>query len=328
MTFIDPTREPLAPDVPGPLDDLQELESLDASELAPPPFAKHAEPPARSQWQLFRRRFLRHRAAMIGVTILVLLAISCFGARWVAPEPKNNQDLLRFPEGPSLKHLFGIDELGRDYLTEVLYAGQISLLIGLGVALLSTLLGTLFGALAGYFGRLADQLLMRLTDLFLIMPVIAVLAIGIKAFGDNSLTIILVLSGLFWMTIARVVRSQVLSLREREFVDAARVAGASHQRIIVRHLLPNLVGPITVNASLAMGVAIILESTLSFLGFGVQPPSTSWGKLLSDARGTVGTDKSFLLYFPVLMLVLTILAINFVGDGLRDALDPQSGRNR
>ncbi len=328
MTFIDPTREPTPPDA-AENEEEAELEQLERLEhLAPMQLAPHAEPVARSQWELFRRRFFRHKAAMLGLFVLTALCVVCFGARWIAPEPKNNQDLLRFPEGPSSQYPFGIDELGRDYLTEVLYAGQISLQIGLGVALLSTVIGTVFGALAGYFGRFLDQGLMRLTDLFLVMPALAVLAIGIRTFGDKNLTIIMVLAGLAWMTIARVVRSQVLSLREREFVDAARVAGATHGRIIGRHLLPNLIGPITVNASLQMGVAIITESTLSFLGFGVQPPSTSWGKLLADARGTVGTEKSYLLYFPVLMLVLTILAINFVGDGLRDALDPQSGKNR
>jgi peptide/nickel transport system permease protein len=281
---------------------------------------------ARSQWRLFWRRFLRHRMAVVGAVVLVLIILVCFGARWIAPYPKNKQDLLAGVVGPSGQHWFGTDELGRDQLTEILYAGQISLKIGLVVALISTVVGTVFGSIAGYFGRWVDQLLMRLTDLFLVVPGIAILAIAIKKLGNNNLTIIFVLAALGWMYIARVVRSQVLSIKEKEFIEAARASGASHVRIIGRHLLPNTIGPILVNATLAIAAAIITESTLSFLGFGVQPPDTSWGRMLSDARGYVGTDKAHLIYFPGLALLLVVLSVNFIGDGLRDAFDPQSRR--
>jgi peptide/nickel transport system permease protein len=284
------------------------------------------EPKARTQWQLFRRRLLRHRLAMVGLVLLAVLLVSCFGARWLAPYPRNDIDLLNIGHAPSGKHLFGTDSAGRDFLTEVLYAGQISLKIGLSVALLSTLFGAAVGAIAGYFGRAVDQVLMRLTDLLLIIPQIAIMAVALKKFGGTDRTVTLVLAGIFWMQIARVVRGQVLALREREFVDAARVAGASSRRIIVRHLLPNMIGPLAVNASLAMAVAIVTESTLSFLGFGVQPPKTSWGLLLANGEEFVGTDKAYLIYFPGLAILLTVLAINFVGDGLRDAFDPQSKR--
>lgn len=282
------------------------------------------EPVARTQWQLFWRRFLHHKMAILSVFVLVGLVVVCFGAHIIAPYDKNQQDLLLGPVGPSGDHWFGTDELGRDQLTEILYAGQISLRIGLGVALVATITGTLFGALSGYFGRWAEQLLMRLTDLFLVVPAIAILAIAIKKFGSDQFTIVLVLAGLGWMYIARVVRGQVLSIKEKEFVDAARASGASHTRIIVRHILPNTVGPIVVNATLGIAAAIVTESTLSFLGFGVQPPTTSWGRMLADARGTVGTDKAHLIYFPGLMLLLTVLAVNYIGDGLRDAFDPQA----
>jgi peptide/nickel transport system permease protein len=207
-----------------------------------------------------------------------------------------------------------------------LYAGQISLKIGLAVALLSTVVGTFLGALAGYFSKWTDQLLMRATDLFLVVPAIAILAIAIKKFGNSAFTIVLILAGLGWMYIARVVRSQTLSFKEKEFIEAARASGASNARIIVRHLLPNCFGPIMVNATLAIAAAIVTESTLSFLGFGVQPPTTSWGRMLSDAEGYVGTPKAHLLYFPGLALLLTVLAVNFIGDGLRDAFDPQARR--
>ena len=280
----------------------------------------------RSQWQLFWRRFFQHRMAVISTVVLVLIVFACFSASWLAPFPKNHQNLVLGAVGPSSKHWFGTDDLGRDQLTEMMYAGQISLRIGLAVAVLSTLVGTLFGALAGYFSDWTDQILMRVTDLFLVVPAIAILAIAIKKFGDNTLTIILILAGLGWMYIARVVRSQILSIKEKEYVEAARASGASHTRIIVRHLLPNTIGPILVNATLAIAAAIVTESTLSFLGFGVQPPSTSWGRMLSDAEGYVGTSKAHLLYFPGLALLLTVMCVNFIGDGLRDAFDPQSVR--
>ena len=291
-----------------------------------PELVPGVEPEARTQWQLFRRRFFRHRLAMVGLAILVLLFAACFGARWVAPFPRNKMDLLIQGQRPSGKHLLGTDSLGRDYLTEILYAGQISLKIGVAVAVLSTAIGVAIGSIAGYFGRRVDQGLMRLTDLFLIVPQIAIVAIAVKKWSGSDLTIIVALGAVFWMTIARVVRSQVLSLKEREFVDAARVAGASSRRIIVRHLLPNMVGPIAVNATLAMAGAIVTESTLSFLGYGVQPPRSSWGNMLSTSEEFFGTPKAFLIYFPGLAILLTVLAINFVGDGLRDALDPSSRR--
>lgn len=288
--------------------------------------AHHIEAPARSQWRLFLRRFLRHRAAVFSVFVLLTLLLLCFQADWFAPFPKNKQDLLIGPVPPSSEHWFGTDELGRDQLTEVMYAGQISLRIGLAVALVSTVVGTFFGATAGYFGKWLDQLLMRVTDLFLVVPAIAILAIAIKKFGNSSFVIVCVLAALGWMYIARVVRGQVLSIKEKEYIEAARASGAKEWRVIVRHILPNTIGPILVNATLAIAAAVVAESTLSFLGFGVQPPTTSWGRMLSDARGYVGTPNAHLIYFPGLALFLTVLSVNFIGDGLRDAFDPQSRR--
>lgn len=282
-----------------------------------------AEPVPRTQWQLFRRRFFRHRLAVVSLLVLIALYVICFSASSIAPEGRNDQDLLLGPTGPSKEHWFGTDQLGRDQLSRVMFAGQISLKIGISVALIATAIGAAAGAIAGYFGRWADQILMRLTDLFLIVPGIAVLAIAIEKFGGRDRTIIFVLAGLFWMQVARVVRGQVLSIKEKEFVEAARAAGASSTRIIVRHILPNCIGPIVVNATLAIALAIITESTLSFLGFGVQPPATSWGNMLADAKGNFD-NNSHLLYFPGLAILLTVLSVNFVGDGLRDALDPHA----
>jgi peptide/nickel transport system permease protein len=296
------------------------------NEPLPPGEFVEEETVIRSQWQLFRRRFLRHRMAVLSTLVLIFVIVACFSASWLAPYPKNHQDLTSGAVGPSLKHWFGTDDLGRDQLTEIMFAGQISLRIGLAVAFLSTLVGTALGALAGYFSRWTDQVLMRATDLFLVVPAIAILAIAIKKFGNSATTIILILAGLGWMYIARVVRSQILSIKEKEYVEAARASGASNRRIIIRHLLPNTIGPILVNATLAIAAAIITESTLSFLGFGVQPPTTSWGRMLADAEGYVGTAKAHLLYFPGLALLIVVLCVNFIGDGLRDAFDPQSVR--
>ncbi|HEY7136941.1 MAG TPA: ABC transporter permease [Acidimicrobiia bacterium] len=289
--------------------------------------AHTAEAVPRTQWQLFRRRFFRHKMAVISVAVLVALYVLCFTAKYWVPFDPNKQNLLLGPVPPNGTHWFGTDELGRDQFSRIFFAGQISLKIGLAVAVLSTLVGATLGAIAGFFGKVTDQLLMRLTDLFLVVPAIAILAIALKRFGNTDSTIILVLAGLFWMYIARIVRGQVLSIREKEFVEAARAAGASSPRIIVRHILPNIIGPIVVNATLAVATAIITESTLSFLGFGVQPPATSWGNMLSTAEGYVGTDKAYLLYFPGLAILVTVLAVNYLGDGLRDAFDPQSEKH-
>jgi len=256
--------------------------------------------------------------------VLAGLAISCYGAAFIAPYDQDEQDLLLGPTPPSRDHLMGTDELGRDYLSEILHAGQVSLSLAIGVALIATAIGVFIGAVAGYRGGWLDDLFMRITDLFLVVPAIALLALALQGLGQNPLSIVLVLSLIGWTYIARVVRGQVLSLREREFIDAARVIGAKDHQVIIRHVLPNLGGLIAVNVALAVAGAILIESTLSFLGFGVQPPQTSWGNMLSQASGLIGTSKVYLLYFPGLFILVTVLAVNFVGDGLRDALDPRS----
>lgn len=284
-----------------------------------------ASAPTRARRPGFWRRFRRHRLAVVGVLILGILAFCCFAAPLVAPYPKDQQDLLLGPTPPSADHWLGTDELGRDYLTEILYAGQISLLLAISVAILATAIGVIVGAVAGYEGGWVDDLFMRVTDLFLIVPAIAILALALEGLGRNLVSIVLVLALIGWTYMARVVRGQVVSLRERDFIDAARVIGATKAQILVRHVLPNLGGVIAVNMAIAVAGAILIESTLSFLGFGVQPPQTSWGNMLSQASGLIGTSKVYLLYFPGLFILVTVLAVNFVGDGLRDALDPRSG---
>jgi len=321
MTLSD---EETAPEL-IPIDKIEEIiEEMPEADEGDLELVAGAEPVARSQFRLVTRRFFRHKAAVISLFFLTVVLVMCFGASWVAPFPRNKIDLLAEIVGPGRDHLFGVDQLGRDYFTEILYAGQVSLKIGIAVGLISTVIGFAAGAIAGYFGGAIDNALMRFTDLFLLIPGLAILAVALKYFGYKDLTIILVLAGVAWMSVARVVRSQVLSLREKEFVEAARASGASSRRIILRHILPNMLGPIMVNATLGIAAAIIVEATLSFLGFGIQPPKSSWGKMLSDAEGQIGGKSAYLLYFPGLMLLIVVLCVNFIGDGLRDAFDPQA----
>ncbi|HEX3565596.1 MAG TPA: ABC transporter permease, partial [Acidimicrobiales bacterium] len=228
-------------------------------------------------------------------------------------------------------------DLGNDQLTLMIYAAHLSMTIGLLVAIISTVIGTFVGALAGYFGGWVDQLLMRVTDLFLVVPALAVIAVAqvglsgkaLPVVGKvNSSTLIVgIVSIVFWMYIARVVRGLFLSLKEKEFIEAARASGASSWRIMFRHILPNIVGPIVVNTTLVVAQAILLESTLSFLGLGIKPPAVSLGSMMSDAEQWVGTHNAYLIYFPGLLLLVIVLAVNFLGDGLRDAFDPQSSKH-
>lgn len=303
------------------------------------PVKPEAGPVARSQWQLFYRRFRKHKLAIVSLFVLVLLYVIVIFASHTARYPLNPsladpKVLSQANHGPSLAHWFGTDELGRDQLTRIIWAGRVSLAVGLIVALVSTLAGVAIGSVAGYFGGWVDQLLMRFTDLFLVVPGIAIAAMAQKGLAHKRFPIvghvsstnlmIGILSVLFWQTMARVVRGLFLSLKEKEYVEAARASGASSFRIIVRHMIPNIVGPIAVNTTLVVGYAIIAESTLSFLGFGIQPPKVSWGNMLGQSESAVGTHQAYLIYFPGLVLLLTVLAVNFLGDGLRDAFDPQS----
>ena len=299
-----------------------------------------AEPEARSQWQLFRRRFVRHKMAVLALAVLLALYVIVIFAGTFAPYNPNPTPLpLKDANiGPSAHHWFGTDELGRDQLSRIIYAGRVSLAVGFFVALISTVVGTAVGSIAGYFGRWVDQVLMRITDLFLVVPGIAIAAMAQKGLSDKEFPIIgklsttmlmvVVLSFLFWQTIARVTRGLMLSVKEKEFVEAARASGASSRRIIVRHIIPNMVGPIVVNTTLVVGYAILAESTLSFLGFGIQLPNVSWGNMLNSSESAVGGKTAYLIYFPGLLLLLTVLAVNFLGDGLRDAFDPQSTHSR
>jgi len=283
---------------------------------------------ARSQWELAWRRFVRHKPAMFSLVLLLMICGAALFAPHIAPYGLNEQDLARGSQAPTLRglHLFGTDRLGRDYLSRVLYGTRTTVWVALVVALLSTAIGTTLGAVAGYYRGWIDSLLMRLVDFVLCLPFLAVLLIAAAFLGRGSpFRVAVILALLLWTTIARIVRGQYLSLREQEFVEAARAAGASDARIMFRHMLPNSLGPIIVNATLTVALAILLEATLSFLGFGIQPPTPALGKLIDDGKGAMLTQW-WLVVMPGVVIVVICLCVNFIGDGLRDALDPRQAR--
>jgi peptide/nickel transport system permease protein len=276
---------------------------------------------ALSPRELAWRRFRSHKLAVASAVVLVVLGLACVFAWLVSPYNFHSQDLLHTIEGPNSKHWFGTDNLGRDEFTRVLYGGRISLLVGVAVAVSSAAIGGVIGSLAGYFGRWVDNLLMRVTDLFLSIPFLVALIIASRLLGGSVFDIILILALIFWMFAARIIRGVFLSLKEKEFVEAARASGASNVRIIFNHMLPNALGPLIVNMTLGVAAAILAESALSFLGFGIQPPTPSWGNMLNDAQNFTQTAP-WMVVFPGLAILITVLAVNFLGDGLRDALDP------
>ncbi len=285
---------------------------------------------ARSQWSYVVRRFVRHRLAMASLVVLIIFGIVAIFAQQLAPYAYDELDLTNIDQPPTLQahHFFGTDQLGRDYFSRVIYGVRTSLWVALTVAILSTVIGTGIGAIAGYFGGWIDNLLMRLTDLVLTLPTLAVLLVAAAYFGQGDpLRVAIILALLFWTGIARIVRGVFLSLREKEYVEAAKASGSGDTRIILRHMIPNTMGPIIVNATLIVAAAIIIEAALSFLGFGIQPPKAALGKLISDGQSD-GLKLWWLVTFPGLVIVIIALCINFVGDGLRDALDPTQKRVR
>ena len=278
----------------------------------------------RSQWTYARRRFMRHRLAVASLVILIIIFTAGFTAPWIAPYSFEGYDVNNLEVGPTFSggHVFGTDLLGRDYFSRVLYGIRTSIHVAFVVTILTVIIGTSIGMVAGYYSRWADNLLMRFTDLILTLPALAVLLTAAAFLGHGSqYRVAVIVSLLLWTLLARIVRGQFLSLREKEYIDAAKAAGSGDLRIMLRHMLPNALGPIVVFATLTLGGAILLESYLSYLGFGVQPPTPALGKLIADGQD-VSSHDWWLVTFPGLTIVLIVLCINFVGDGLRDALDP------
>jgi peptide/nickel transport system permease protein len=285
-----------------------------------------------------RKRFMRHKMAVFGLIVLVLLILYSFGGAFIYTEAEANftNTKLRL-NAPTSDHPFGTDTVGRDILIRTIYGGQISLLIGLSAVIVEVFVGVLVGAIAGYYGGWIDSLLMRFTEAMFNIPQLFLLLVMAKFFGgkvpnlnflgrefSGSVVVIVVIIGITsWMYLARIVRANFLSLKEREFVLAAHTTGTSNASIIFQHILPNSIAPIVVSATLGVANAIISEAYISFLGLGVQPPTATWGNMLEGAYNYIETAP-WLWIFPGSLIVLTVLSINFVGDGLRDALDPHA----
>jgi peptide/nickel transport system permease protein len=277
---------------------------------------------------LIVRRFFKHRLAGIAIAVLILLVLASALASFSRYSPTDQNPANSFQRSDA-QHWFGTDELGRDIFTRILYGGRVSLTVGLFSTFLSILVGVVVGALAGYFGGWIDSVLMRITDAFLTFPTIFVLILlgaflreqQLPLLKNSVFVVIIIIAALSWMWPARLVRGLFLVLREREFVTATRALGGSDLRIIVRHILPNCIGPILVSGTLQMAAAIITESGLSYLGFGVQPPTPTWGSILATAQNQV-FRAPWVAFYPGLMIFLTVMAINYIGDGLRDAFDP------
>ncbi len=292
---------------------------------------KHVES---NLWLDSWRKFKRDRPAVFGLIVIVMIVLAIVFAPWFYTTPINKIDFIASSAPPSWEHPFGTDSLGQDQLARILQGGRVSLAVGVASMLVSIFLGTLIGAIAGFYGGLIDGSLMRITDLFLALPQLPLLLLIVYLFRESMkklagaelgvfMLIVLLIGGLNWMSVARLVRANFLKLREMEFVSAARAIGAKPARLIWIHLFPNVLSVIIVAATLAVGNAIITESTLSFLGLGFPPDIPTWGRMLFDAKDYL-ESAPYMAIFPGMAIFLTVLSINYIGDGLRDALDPKS----
>jgi len=283
--------------------------------------------PAASLWSDAMKRVRRNRAAVASLIFLVVVALLATLAPWIPglPDP-TLQNLKLSATPPSLAHWFGTDELGRDAFARVIWGGRISLLVGLVGTLVSIVIGVTYGAIAGYAGGRTDDAMMRVVDVLYSLPYIFIVILLLVFFSKSLIMLFVALGLVQWLTMARIVRGQVLSLKSQTFVEAARALGLGDFGIVFRHIVPNTLGPVIVYATLTVPAVILQEAFLSFLGLGVQPPAASWGTLVSDGSRVLALFP-WLVIFPSIVLSLTLLAFNFLGDGLRDALDPQDKRD-
>jgi peptide/nickel transport system permease protein len=269
------------------------------------------------------RKLLRNRLAIAGVVILTILTIMSLLAPVLAQWDQNKIDLFSIEAPPSAEHPLGTDELGRDVLSRLLYGGRVSIMVGICATLVQVTIGVLLGMTAGFFGRIVDSIIMRICDIVMCFPFYAI-AISLAALlGANVWNVVFIVGALNWTGVARIVRAETLSLRSREFIDAARALSLNNVEIIWRHILPNVLGPIIIYATLGIATGVLSEASLSFLGLGVKPPQPSWGNMLSAAQNMRILSSEWWMWIPPgAMVFLLVLSINFVGDGLRDALDP------
>ena len=276
-----------------------------------------------SLWTEEIRRFFKNKAAVAGAVVLVVLIVLAAFAPWIAPYPYAYQNLDLGASPPSSAHLLGTDVLGRDLLSRILYGARISLLVGFIATTVALVIGVSWGIIAGYSGGKVDSVMMRIVDILYGLPFIIFIILLMVIFGRNLWLLFLAIGAVEWLTMARIVRAQVLSLKNQEFVLAAQAMGVSNFAMFKRHLLPNILGPVAVYATLTIPQVMLLESFLSFLGLGIQPPMSSWGTLIKDGVESM-EEYSWLLIYPGLTFTITLFALNFFGDGLRDALDPKT----
>ena len=298
------------------------VESPLAIPLNPLPSAEPA-----GYWRVVWRRFKQHRVAYVGFFFFIKLLVAVIVGPYLVPFELDQVSLAERMQAPSARHWLGTDELGRDTWVRIMHGGRVSLTVGLAVALSTVLIGGLIGILAGYVGGALDNALMRLVDTIYTIPRIVLLLVLSKLAGPGLLNIIVILVALEWTNAARLARSAVLSFREQEFVLAAQCLGASRWRVMLRHLLPNALGPLIVSATLDAGAAIRAETTLSFLGLGIQPPTPSWGNLLTNAATNIFIAP-LQVFLPGLFIFFALMSFNLLGDALRDALDPKMSKTR
>jgi peptide/nickel transport system permease protein len=301
---------------------------VSASEVA----AGRVEAPVHRHETLFRlslRRFARHRLALLGVGILAVMIVLAVFAPWIAPYDPTKLDLRAIRQPPSAAHLLGTDTVGYDVFSRFVWGARTSLVVGFGAVAVSVVIGTTLGVLAGYYGGWVDQVISRLIDGLLAMPQLLIVAVFVAVVGPSLQSVIIVIALFSWPRIGRIVRGQYLVLREAEFITAARVIGAVDRSILVRHLMPNVLGPLSVAATFYMAQAILLEAALSFLGLGVKPPAPSWGNMVNLAtNANTLQNMPWIWVPPALAIALLVLAITFIGDGLRDAVDPRAVRRQ
>lgn len=269
------------------------------------------------------RRLRKNRAALFGTAVLLCIVVITIVGPWLSPYTYYEQDTALGATPPSRQHWLGTDPLGRDVLTRMFYGGRVSLMVGVAATWVALCIGVLYGAVAGFVGGRVDAWMMRCVDILYTLPFTIFVIILMVFFGRNLLLLFVAIGAVEWLTMARIVRGSVLSLREREFVQAARVMGFSRRRILFRHILPNTLGPVIIYATLTIPQVMLLEAFLSFLGLGVQPPMSSWGLLIKEGVETM-ESYPWLLLAPSVALSITLFSLNFLGDGLRDALDPRS----
>ena len=279
-----------------------------------------------SLWKDAWTRLSNNRLALLGLVTLVFFCIIAFLAPWIAPYGYEEQNQLLGASPPSYQHFLGTDIFGRDMLTRIMYGGRVSLLVGFIATSVALVIGVSWGAVAGYAGGKLDAFMMRLVDILYALPFMIFIILLMVVFGKNLLLLFFAIGAVEWLTMARIVRGQVMTLKKQEFIEAAHSMGLPKQIIIVRHIVPNAMGPIIVYATLTVPNVMLLEAFLSFLGLGIQPPESSWGLLINYGVETM-EEYPWLLIFPGLALTITLFALNFLGDGLRDALDPKTSKD-